>query len=191
MLLVLAGIWLTDVVFVYALMTPDMVLARTMLLVAIDIVLLLVTVIGGRIVPAFTSSALLARGRVANLRSSGWTDGIVIGAMIAIVFVDIMAPWQRIAGGIAAVAALAHAWRFIGWRSWRSLDEPLVWSLHLAYAWLPMGLAMKALQSRRRRRLGCTMVACADHWGRGRDDPRCHDARCARPHRPDAARARA
>ena len=145
LLLVLAGIWLTDVAFLYALMTRDMVLARTMLLVAIDIVLLLVTVIGGRIVPAFTSSALLARGRVANLRSSGWTDGIAIGAMIAVVFVDIMAPWQRIAGGIAAVAALAHAWRFIGWRSWRTLDEPLVWSLHLAYAWLPMGLAMKAL----------------------------------------------
>ena len=42
LLLVLAGIWLTDVVFLYALMRDDPLLARTTLLVAIDIVLLLV-----------------------------------------------------------------------------------------------------------------------------------------------------
>jgi uncharacterized protein involved in response to NO len=51
LLLVLAGIWLTDVVFLYALLRDDPLLARTTLIVAIDIVLLLVTVIGGRIVP--------------------------------------------------------------------------------------------------------------------------------------------
>lgn len=145
LLFVLAGIWITDVVFMYALMTQDTLLARSMLLVAIDIVLLLITVIGGRIVPAFTANALRARGRPADLRSSRWADYIVIGAMVAVVLVDIVAPWQWIAGDVAAVAAIAHAWRLIGWRSWRSLDEPLVWSLHLAYAWLPVGLAMKAL----------------------------------------------
>jgi len=145
LLLVLASIWLTDVVFMYALMRNDVLLARTTLLVAIDIVLLLVTVIGGRIVPAFTANALRARGRATDLRSSRWTDGIVIGAMIAIVLVDVIAPWHPVAGAVAAVAAIAHAARLIGWRSWRTLDEPLVWSLHLAYAWLAVGLAMKAL----------------------------------------------
>src|SRR6185312_10494707 len=80
LLLVLVSIWLTDVVFMYALMRDDV-------LVAIDIVLLLVTVIGGRIVPAFTASALRARGLAANLRTSRWADGIVIAAMVALVFV--------------------------------------------------------------------------------------------------------
>jgi uncharacterized protein involved in response to NO len=145
LLLVLAAIWLTDVVFLYALMRDDVLLARTTLRVAIDIVLLLVTVIGGRIVPAFTASALRARGLVPDLRANRWLDGIVIAAMIAVVFVDILAPWQELAGAVAAAAAIAHAARLFGWRSWRTLDEPLVWSLHLAYAWLPAGLAMKAL----------------------------------------------
>ena len=36
-------------------------------------------------------------------------------------------------------------------------DEPLVWSLHLAYAWLPAGLAMKALYL-------AGNVAWAAHW---------------------------
>jgi uncharacterized protein involved in response to NO len=44
-----------------------------------------------------------------------------------------------------------------GWRSSRTLDEPLVWSLHLAYAWLPVGLAMKALYL-------AGKVAWAAHW---------------------------
>jgi uncharacterized protein involved in response to NO len=157
LLLVLAGIWLTDVVFLYALMREDVLLARTTLLVAIDIVVLLVTVIGGRIVPAFTASALRARGRAADPRSSRWIDGIVIGAMIAVAVVDVVAPWHRVAGGIAAVAAIAHTWRLIGWRSLRTLDDPLVWSLHLAYAWLPVGLAMKALYL-------AGNVAWAAHW---------------------------
>lgn len=157
LLLVLASIWLTDVVFLYALMRDDVLLARTTLIVAIDIVLLLVTVIGGRIVPAFTASALRARGLAANLRTSRWTDGIVIAAMIAVVFVDIIAPWHRVAGAVAAVAAIAHAWRLSGWRSWRAFDQPLVWSLHLAYAWLSAGLAMKALYL-------AGNVAWAAHW---------------------------
>src|SRR5688500_14333853 len=121
LLIVLAAIWLTDVVFIYALMRDDPLLARTTLLVAIDIVLLLVTVIGGRIIPTFTANALRARGRAS------------------------VTPSYRLVGGIAAVAALAHVWRLSGWRSLQTLDEPLVWSLHLAYAWLPVELAMKAL----------------------------------------------
>ena len=157
LLLVLVSIWLTDVVFMYALMRDDVLLARTTLLVAIDIVLLLVTVIGGRIVPAFTASALRARGLATDLRTSRWIDGIVIAAMIAVVLVDIIDPWHQVAGAVAAVAAIAHAWRLIGWRSWRTLDEPLVWSLHLAYAWLPAGLAMKALYL-------AGNVAWAAHW---------------------------
>ena len=157
LLLVLASIWLTDVVFMYALMRDDVLLARTTLLVAIDIVLLLVTVIGGRIVPAFTASGLRARGLVPDLRTSRWIDGIVIAAMIAVVCVDIVAPWHRVAGAVAAAAAIAHAARLIGWRSWRTSDEPLVWSLHLAYAWLPAGLAMKALYL-------ASDVAWAAHW---------------------------
>jgi uncharacterized protein involved in response to NO len=119
--------------------------------------LLLITVIGGRIVPAFTASALRGRGRAVDIRSSRWTDGIVIGAMITVVLVDMLAPRHSIAGGIAAVATIAHTWRFAGWRSLRTLSEPLVWSLHLAYAWLPAGLAMKAIYL-------LTGATWTEHW---------------------------
>jgi uncharacterized protein involved in response to NO len=145
LLLVITALWIADVVFMYALMRRDVALARTALLVAIDVVLLLVTVIGGRIIPAFTASALRGRVPETKIRASPWNDGIAISAMIALIAVDIVAPWQTLAGAIAALAAIAHALRYIGWRTRRTLNEPLVWSLHLAYAWLPAGLAIKAI----------------------------------------------
>lgn len=145
LLLVLAGLWLTDVAFHYAVLSSDVVFARAALLVAIDVILVLITVIGGRIIPAFTASALRARGHAADLHSSRWLDRIVIGAMFTVLVSDLYAPWHTLAGVVAGLAALLQAWRFLGWRSRRTLDEPLVWSLHLAYAWLPVGLALKAM----------------------------------------------
>ena len=142
---VLAGIWLTDLAFLYALRISDVSLARLALLVAIDVILVLITVIGGRIVPSFTASALRVRGQSADLRSNPWLDRMVIGAMIAVICSDLLAPWTAIAGIVAAFAALVQAWRLARWGSLRTLDEPLVWTLHLAYAWLPIGLALKGL----------------------------------------------
>jgi uncharacterized protein involved in response to NO len=119
--------------------------ARTVLVVALDVILLLITIIGGRIVPAFTANALRARGETTNLRSNPWVERAVIGAMLAVIVTDMFAPNQRIAGAVAGLAALVQAWRLSGWGSLRTLRDPLVWSLHLAYAWLPLGLALKAI----------------------------------------------
>jgi uncharacterized protein involved in response to NO len=144
LLLVLAAIWIGDAVFLYALARGDVLLVRTTLLVAIDVVLLLVTVIGGRIVPVFTANALRSSGEEPGIRGNPWLDGAVIGAMVVVVLVDAVAPWRPVAGVVAGLAAAAQAWRVSRWRSLRTFHEPLVWSLHLAYAWLPVGLALKA-----------------------------------------------
>lgn len=46
---------------------------------------------------------------------------------------------------VALAAALAQGARLAQWRGWRVAREPLLWILHLAYLWLPVGLALKAL----------------------------------------------
>ena len=38
-----------------------------------------------------------------------------------------------------------HAWRFARWRGWRTAGEPLLWCLHLGYAWLIAALVLRAL----------------------------------------------
>jgi uncharacterized protein involved in response to NO len=145
MLFIVATLWGVDAWFLQALAAGDYALASRALRVGIGVVLLLVTVIGGRIVPSFTANALRGRGIAAEIRSRPLVEVLAIGAMALAVPVDAVWPAHPAAGALAAVAALAQAMRLAGWRSLRTLDEPIVWVLHAAYAWLPLGLALKAL----------------------------------------------
>ena len=68
-------------------------LAGSAMRLAIDLVLILVTVIGGRIVPAFTANALRQRGEtVSHRHACAWLEFAVIGAMVAIAITDVFAP---------------------------------------------------------------------------------------------------
>lgn len=145
MLFVLAALWGVDAWFLYAFATGDLALASRALRVGIGIVLLLVTMIGGRIVPSFTANALRRRGIDAGIASRPLVERVTIGAMVLAVLVDAIAPWHWAAAAIAGIAAIAQAVRLSGWRSLRTLAEPIVWVLHAAYAWLPIGLALKAI----------------------------------------------
>lgn len=144
LLIVLFALWLADAVFLYALHDGNAYVASRALRVALDIVLLLVTVIGGRIVPAFTANALRQRGTTVKVRVQTGTERLVILTMVAVVVADVLAPSHQLTGWVALAAAAAHLWRMTGWQTLYTLAEPLVWVLHVAYAWLPVGLALKA-----------------------------------------------
>jgi len=119
--------------------------ALHVLIVGIDIVLVLVTVIGGRIVPAFTVSGLKQRGIAAAVRDWPGVTAVAVGAMIAVAVSDLILPGGRVAGVIAALAAVVQTARLAQWQTLRTLRQPILWVLHLAYAWLPVGLTLKAV----------------------------------------------
>ena len=112
---------------------------------AVDFVLILITVIGGRIVPAFTANALRRRGEEPKLVTRAPLEVAVIGLMVAVAIADVFVPNGAVSGMLAAFAALAHLWRLAGWRSFRTRGEAILWIMHVAYAWLPLGLALKAI----------------------------------------------
>ncbi len=144
-LAVVTFFWLIDAAFMRAVQTGDLALAAGAARVGVDLVLLLVVVIGGRIVPAFTSNALRRAGVDAMPVSRGWLEAIAIGSVALIALGDLFAVGTRIIAVLAAVAAVAHAARLAGWRSFRIRGEPILWVLHVAYAWIPLGLALQAL----------------------------------------------
>jgi uncharacterized protein involved in response to NO len=144
MLVVIAVLWLIDAVFVAALARQDGLSMGRAMTLAIDVVLVLVTVIGGRIVPAFTANALRRSQETVVVRSRTWVEVLTIGATIAIVIADLLAPAGAWTAVIAALAAVAHAIRLSGWRSFKTRGESILWVLHVGYAWLPVGLALKA-----------------------------------------------
>jgi uncharacterized protein involved in response to NO len=110
---------------------------------ALDLFVLLIALIGGRIVPAFTASALAA-GATAATRPFAARDRLAIGSLVLLLLADV-ASVDRVAGGMALVAALLNGWRLYGWGGSRTLHEPILWVLHLGYAWLAVGLAWRGL----------------------------------------------
>jgi uncharacterized protein involved in response to NO len=145
LLLVLFAFWCGDVVFAYATLSGQGALASTALRGSLDVVLILITIIGGRIIPAFTGNALRARGALVTMRTFRPLELFVIALTAGFVVADIAAPFGKATGAIAAAAALAHFLRLSGWHGLRSWREPIVWILHAGYAWLPIGLALKAV----------------------------------------------
>ena len=157
LLAVLAALWCLDAAFLRAVLSSDAALARQLLLATLGIVLLLITVIGGRIVPAFTANALRARGLDAAPRSRPLADRLAIACMAGLVVADLAGMPHALSASIAGLAALSHQVRMSGWRSRYTLRDPLVWILHAAYLWLPVGLALRALDA-------LTGAAFAAHW---------------------------
>jgi len=143
LLAVLAALWATDIAFYWGLFHSDPALSRHALFIGIDIVLLLITVVGGRIVPAFTSVALKHGGT--PVRSSQVLTRLAIAAMLTVVIVDLGWPESRAAGIVAACAGIIHACRLAQWRGLRTLRAPIVWVLHAGYLWLAIGFALKAI----------------------------------------------
>ena len=145
LLAVLTLFWLTDLSFQVCLIGKNLPLALQALHVGIDIVLVLVTVIGGRVVPTFTSSALRPLGVANAVQNRTLITAFAVAAMALITLIDVFAPDTRLAGWVAAFAAVIQVLRLLQWATWRTLRQPIVWVLHLSYAWLPIGLALKAV----------------------------------------------
>jgi uncharacterized protein involved in response to NO len=144
LLLVLALLWACNVLFHLALARHDPPLASRALLLGIDIVLVLTTVIGGRIIPAFTNASFRQRGVPYTVASRPLLTIVAVASMVLVAVGDAVWPDSAVAGALAGIAALAQAARLLQWGTLRTLRQPIVWVLHLGYAWMPVGLALKA-----------------------------------------------
>jgi uncharacterized protein involved in response to NO len=56
-------------------------------------------------------------------------------------------PQSHLTGAAAALAALSNLIRLARWAGYRTGPEPLLWSLHVAYLWVPVGLGLLAITS--------------------------------------------
>lgn len=110
----------------------------------IYLMLLLVGLIGGRITPAFSANWLARQGQDrAAVRT--W-PALDTAALLAIALTAVLHLSGSTAAACAALAAAAlNALRLLAWRGWRCLREPLLWSLHLGYAWLVLALLLRGL----------------------------------------------
>jgi uncharacterized protein involved in response to NO len=112
---------------------------------AVNLILLVITVVGGRIIPAFTRNALLKSGVRSTFTPLHWLNRTSLAAVAAVVVVDVAQPDGALAGWLAALAAALLAVRASRWYGHRTLRMPIVWILHAGFAWLYVALALKAV----------------------------------------------
>lgn len=108
--------------------------------------IVMIVVIGGRVIPAFTTNALRRRGvpedRLPVRRAPIDLAALVLSA--AVFGFQAFALDDALIGWTAAGAGAANALRLAGWRSLATLSEPIVWVLHLGYAWIVAGFTLLA-----------------------------------------------
>ena len=111
----------------------------------IGIVVLLISLVGGRLIPSFTLNWLKKRGEARLPARFGAPDRVALGLIAAALAAWVIAPESGVAGAAMVAAGLAALVRLARWRGHLTLVEPLVWSLHLGFAWLPVGLILTGL----------------------------------------------
>jgi uncharacterized protein involved in response to NO len=113
------------------------------LLLAVHALAFLVTLYGGLFIPAFTRRYLLPRGERCGAILMP-LEYATAAAMVAFAVSDLLNLSSVVMISAALIAAAVHALRFARWRGWRTGGEPLLWPIHLGYAWLIVGLLLRA-----------------------------------------------
>lgn len=111
---------------------------------AVDGIVVLILLISGRITPAFTRNAFRREGLEFEVRSPMPLHILAITAAAALAIVGCVMPRSGVTGILAALAGVAAAARMVGWQSWHTRSDPLLWSLHAGVAWLVVGLLLVA-----------------------------------------------
>lgn len=154
LLFVLAAMLLIDAGWHFAeLHQPT--LQRQFLWAQMYLVVLLVTIIGGRVIPAFTGNWL--RRQAASQKTPAVPaqmpvafnrmDLLVILAFVGFALCSVFSAPSIVTLPVGMIAAALHAVRLSRWLGHLTLSDPLVWMLHLSYAWIPVGIALMALAS--------------------------------------------
>jgi uncharacterized protein involved in response to NO len=110
-----------------------------------NMALLLVGLIGGRIVPAFTLNALRRAGRPVELKPLPGVDRAALLSLALVVVGDLVAPGGAVAGVVAAAASVLVLLRLSRWYGLRTLHDPLLAVLHLGYLLVALALALKSV----------------------------------------------
>jgi uncharacterized protein involved in response to NO len=108
----------------------------------IAVVVLLISLVGGRIIPSFTANWLKKRGEGRMPAGQDALDLVALAVLLVALGVWVAAPQGIVTGASLIVAGAFAAIRLARWRGHRTLSEPLLWSLHLGFAWVPAGLLL-------------------------------------------------
>src|SRR5207249_4243964 len=112
---------------------------------AVSLVVLMISLIGGRIIPSFTRNWISKQRIRQGLPGQPTRFDLVVIALTGLALLGwIVAPEARPVEWLLAFAGALQLFRLARWRGFRAWREPLVLILHVGYLWLPVGLIFLA-----------------------------------------------
>ena len=108
---------------------------------ALYLIVVLLIVMAGRVVPAFTASALPQ----AKLRRSAALDRAALALSVLALGCALAELGGWLTAAPAFAAAALHAARQAGWAPLATRARPILWILHLSHAWIPAGFVLLGL----------------------------------------------
>ena len=113
---------------------------------AIALMIIMVSMIGGRIIPSFTRNWMVKQRRTGTLPTQPQTlDLLIIASTAVSLLFWLVFPRQHLTGLMLIFAAAAQAMRLSRWGGRRTVSDPLLLVLHLGYVWVPIGLLLLGL----------------------------------------------
>ena len=114
---------------------------------ALGVIAMLISLIGGRITPSFTRNWMVRNGMKKLPAEMNRLDMVVMVIGLVTVATWVFAPGSVVSGALFSLAAVAYLVRLSRWRGWATGSERLVLVLHVGYLWLPVWFALMALNA--------------------------------------------
>lgn len=115
---------------------------------AVSLFVMLLSVIGGRIIPAFTRNWLLKHGKRQKLpQPFNKIDILTLVCTAAALLLWTTAPLNALTGYTLLVVGGLHIWRLARWSSIQTAREPLVMILHVGYLFVGLGFLLVGASS--------------------------------------------
>ncbi|MBX3513396.1 MAG: NnrS family protein [Xanthobacteraceae bacterium] len=115
--------------------------------IGLSAVILLISLVGGRIVPSFTHNWLARQSAGRMPASFGRFDAASIVISLFALIAWIMQPASTVTAFALLAGGIAQGWRFLRWAGERAARAPIVLVLHAAYAFIPLGFVLLAFSA--------------------------------------------
>ncbi len=107
----------------------------------VDLVILTLLIVSGRIMPFFTQGGVGG----SKPKTRKWVESLTFGLACLYLIVDPLLHWSPITGAIALALATVQAIRLAGWHDRRAWSIPILAVLYAGYLWLVIGLLLSGL----------------------------------------------
>ncbi|MBF0456141.1 MAG: NnrS family protein [Magnetococcales bacterium] len=115
------------------------------LFLGIDAIIFFLIVVGGHIMPMFTRETLNDGGDNLQFPLSPPLEIAGSVTMLAVLIGNFLAYQHAVTGGLYILAAAVQTIRFSRWHIFKTFANPMLWSLHIGFSWLILGLFLSGL----------------------------------------------